>query len=160
MLEDIIQERRNKLEEYRKTADPYPAKTKRDFILADFSRRFSELEKEGKEVSVVGRVNAWRDQGKIIFADIKDESGRCQTVLNEREFEGFARAAATTDLGDFVEVSGTPFLTKRGEQSILVKQFRIITKSLRPIPSEWYGIEDEELKLRKRYLDLLTHPET
>ncbi|MFA6407165.1 MAG: lysine--tRNA ligase [Candidatus Paceibacterota bacterium] len=160
MLEDIIQERRKKLEEYRKTADPYPAKSHRDITIADFSARFTELEKEGKEVIIVGRVGAWRDQGKIIFADVKDESGRCQVVLNEREFEGFARAATTTDLGDFVEVKGTPFLTKRGEQSILTKQFRILTKSLRPIPSEWYGIEDSELKLRKRYLDLLTHPET
>ena len=159
MLENIIEERRKKLEKYKQTADPYPAKVHRDMSLSDVLAHFDELEGRNNSLTVVGRVSAWRDQGKIIFLDIKDELAKFQIVLNETECADFARAQETTDIGDFVEVSGALFKTKRGEQSLLAKQFRIITKNLRPLPSEWYGIEDIELKLRKRYLDLALNPE-
>lgn len=159
MLEDLIEERKKKCEAYRAEENPYPSSVTRDMTLGELGARFTALEKEGKELSVVGRVTAWRDQGKIIFADLKDESGKFQAVLNERECTTFARAARTTDIGDFVEIAGIPFTTKRGEQSILAKRLRIIAKNVRPIPSEWYGLEDAELKLRKRYLDLLANPD-
>lgn len=159
MLDEILEERRKKLEKYKETADPYPAETRRDMSLSDLSTRFEELEKKGGSLDILGRVSAWRDQGKIIFLDIKDERGKFQIVLNETECVDFSRAQETTDIGDFVEASGTLFTTKRGEQSLLAKNIRIIAKNLRPLPSEWYGIEDIELKLRKRYLDLALNPE-
>lgn len=159
MLDEILEERRKKLEKYKKTADPYPAETHRDMPLSDLIQRFDELTASGGTLAIVGRVSAWRDQGKIIFLDIKDENGKFQVVLNETECADFVRAQETTDIGDFVEASGTLFKTKRGEQSLLAKNFRIIAKNLRPLPSEWYGIEDIELKLRKRYLDLALNPE-
>jgi len=159
MLDEILEERRKKLEKYKETANPYPAETRRDMSLSDLSARFEELEKRGGVLDIVGRVSAWRDQGKIIFLDIKDERGKFQIVLNETECADFKRAQDTTDIGDFVEASGTLFTTKRGEQSLQAKNFRIIAKNLRPLPSEWYGIEDVELKLRKRYLDLALNPE-
>lgn len=159
MLEDIIEERKKKLEAYKKTADPYPAKVHRDTTLAELSTHFEKLLEHNKPVCVVGRVSAWRDQGKIVFLDIKDEGGKFQVVLNESECVDIKRAQETTDIGDFVEVCGTLFKTKRGEPSVLAKNIRIITKNIRPIPSEWYGIEDVELKFRKRYLDLLLNSE-
>ncbi len=159
MLDEIIEERRKKLEEYKKTGDPYPAKVRRDMGLVELGARFDELLTAGNAVCVAGRVSAWRDQGKIVFLDIKDESGKFQVVLNDAECKDLARAQATTDIGDFVEACGTLFKTKRGEPSVLAREFRIVAKSMRPIPSEWYGIEDAELKLRKRYLDLLLNPE-
>ncbi|MEK7089276.1 MAG: lysine--tRNA ligase [Patescibacteria group bacterium] len=159
MLDEILEERRKKLEKYKETANPYPAETRRDMSLSDLSERFVELEKKGGALQIVGRVSAWRDQGKIIFLNIKDERGKFQIVLNETECRDFSRAQDTTDIGDFVEASGMLFTTKRGEQSLLAKNLRIIAKNLRPLPSEWYGIEDVELKLRKRYLDLALNPE-
>ena len=159
MLEEIIEERRKKLDVYKRSADPFPAKVRRDMSLTELGARFDILASEGKEVGVVGRVTAWRDQGKIIFVDIKDEQGRFQVVINEAECKDFVRAQQTTDIGDFIEVIGTVFKTKRGENSVLATHVRIITKNLRPLPSEWYGIEDVELRLRKRYLDLVMSPE-
>lgn len=156
MLEDIIAERRKKLEEYKKDGyDPYPAKVKRDFTIAEFLNNFDNLEKEKKSVCIVGRIFAWRDQGKIIFADVKDESGKTQIIFNEKEFAHFDVVQKNFDIGDFTEVCGTAWQTQRGEKSLLVKTARMIAKGLRPIPSEWYGIEDQEKKFRQRYLDLL-----
>ncbi|MEI6479251.1 MAG: lysine--tRNA ligase [bacterium] len=159
MLEEILEERRKKLEKYKETADPYPAEARRDMSLSELSEQFNELVEKGGSLDIVGRVSAWRDQGKIIFLDIKDELGKFQIVLSETECADFVRAQETTDIGDFVEASGIVFKTKRGEQSLQAKNFRIISKNLRPLPSEWYGIEDIELKLRKRYLDLALNPE-
>ncbi|MCX6788761.1 MAG: lysine--tRNA ligase [Candidatus Jorgensenbacteria bacterium] len=159
MLEEILEERRKKLEKYKETADPYPAEARRDMSLSELSEQFNELVEKGGSLDIVGRVSAWRDQGKIIFLDIKDERGKFQIVLSETECADFVRAQETTDIGDFVEASGIVFKTKRGEQSLQAKNFRIISKNLRPLPSEWYGIEDIELKLRKRYLDLALNPE-
>ncbi len=156
MLDDIIAERRRKLEEYKKAGfDPYPAKINRDFLIAEFLEKFGDLVKTEKLVYVVGRFFAWRDQGKIIFADIRDGSGEAQVIFNQKEIANFDLIQKTFDVGDFVEISGVALETQRGEKSLLAKTARIIAKGLRPLPSEWYGLEDTEKRLRQRYLDLL-----
>lgn len=160
MLEDLIKERRRKLELYLKNADPYPAKVGRDFSIYEILENFSKLEKTKKSIFAVGRVRAWRDQGKILFGDIEDESGRLQIVFNGKETAGFDLIKSTYDTGDFIEVFGKVFKTKRGEKSLSVKKARIIEKSLRPIPTDWYGLADIETRLRKRYLDLILNSET
>jgi len=161
MLEDLIYDRRRKLERYAQSSDPFPARVSRAKTLAEFNKEFSAFEKSKKSVTVVGRIFGWRDQGKIIFADIRDENGLIQLILNEKELKSaFILPKETFDIGDFVEARGEAFRTKRGEKSILVKHIRILTKSLRSIPSEWFGIENVEMRLRKRYLDLLMNKET
>lgn len=160
MLEDIISERRNKLEAYRKIADPYPARVARTVPLSAFRDDFGKYGEQKTPLSLVGRVRALRDQGKIVFADIEDASGRLQFVLDGEQLKHFEELKAVLDIGDFVEGTGHPYLTKRGEKSLLVSVLRIITKSLRPIPQSWYGLEDIETRLRKRYLDLLCRPES
>ncbi|RJQ24944.1 lysine--tRNA ligase [Candidatus Parcubacteria bacterium] len=159
MLDHIIDERKKKLKAYSKVASAYPARVTRDMSISVAIEQFDTLSEEKKSISLVGRITALRDQGKIIFCDLKDERGKIQVVLNEAELKDFSLIQETLDMGDFLEVSGTLFSTKRGEKSILPSQARIIGKSIRPIPSEWYGIEDIETRLRKRYLDLITHQE-
>jgi len=160
MLEDLIHDRERKLENYTHTSDPFPARVLRTEIIKSFVDKFTSFEKSKKRVIITGRIFSWRDQGKIIFANVRDESGAVQIVLNEKEMRSeFTLPKETFDIGDFVEVKGVAFKTKRGEKSVLVKKIRIIAKGLRPIPSEWFGIEDVETRLRKRYLDLLMSSE-
>ncbi len=160
MLDDIQRERRKKLERYREVANPYPAETKRSATLGKVAEAFASHEKAGKLLTLAGRIKAWRDQGKIIFADVEDESGSLQFVLDPKDLgKGFDVAKETFDIGDFVEAEGKAFTTKRGEKSLQATRIRLLAKSLRPIPAERYGLKDEETRLRKRYLDLLTHPE-
>ncbi len=160
MREDIILERKEK----RKALEeggmyPYPARVKRTLTLADADLRFKALSHLKKRVFLVARVMGLRDQGNLIFLDFADELGKLQGVLKKDNVKDFRIFKDNLDIGDFVEVSGTLFLTKRGEKSIEIKTIRIVTKSLRPLPSSFYGIEDIEMRLRKRYLDLVMNPD-
>ncbi|MFH0712577.1 MAG: lysine--tRNA ligase [Candidatus Jorgensenbacteria bacterium] len=157
MLEDLIREKRQKLEKYESVESAYPAKVKRDFSLGKVTENFGKF--EGKKASVTGRVMARRDQGKIIFAPIDDGSGRLQLVLSGEKTGNFELIKETLDVGDFVEAEGEVMKTQSGEKSLEVKEIRIIAKSLRPLPTEWFGIEDVETRLRERYLDILLRPE-
>lgn len=159
MLEDLIKERRKKLRKYKEVDNPYPAEVRRDATLAEVIERFSVFERSKKSITVTGRVMAWRDQGKIIFAHIQDGTGKFQLVLNKENIKNFNLIKETFDIGDFVEATGRVFKTESGEKSLLIKQARMIVKSLRPLPTHRYGLEDVETKLRERYLDILLHSE-
>jgi lysyl-tRNA synthetase class 2 len=151
MLEEILRERKKKLDTYEAGAPAFP----HDPALRLTLRETLDGFEEGKECLISGRIFSLRDQGKIVFVDIKDESGKFQAVFREDETENFPLFAASFDMGDFIEATGTYFTTARGEKSILAKRFRMLAKAMRPLPDSWYGIEDSELKLRKRYLDFL-----
>jgi lysyl-tRNA synthetase, class II len=157
MLGDLLKDREKKLKRYANEADPYPAKVRRDLPVADVLRDFDKLERAKRNFFLAGRIFSWRDQGKIIFADLEDGFDRVQLVLNEKNLKNFKFIKETLDVGDFVEAKGSVFKTKRGERSLLVKSARLASKSLRPIPATWYGLDDTETRLRKRYLDLLVH---
>ncbi len=159
MLDDLIKEKIYKLEEYKRKADPYPVKVKRTHQINEVLVSFNQLLKNKKNVYLVGRIFSWRDQGKIIFSDLKDETGKIQIVLKYDNLKNFNLLKATVEVGDFFEVKGSVFKTKKGEKSILAKEVRIITKVLRPLPSSFYGLKDIELRLRKRYLDILFNEE-
>jgi len=159
---DIRAERLKKLKILKKAGmSGYPAQSARDTGIADFLAKFAELETAKKNVTLAGRVMSLRGQGGIVFADIFDGTGRIQIVLQKSEmmeigspssFELFGQAV---DAGDFIEATGISFTTKRGEKSIKVSDWKMLAKSLLPIPDEWFGLKDEELKLRQRYLDIL-----
>lgn len=159
MLEDIKQEREKKRDAYKKQHDPYPASVGKTKGIQEILDNFSSLE-ESKETRVVlGRVFARRDQGKIIFFEIRDEQASIQVLSDEEHTKEFSLIKDSADIGDFVEIYGEALTTKRGEKSVLSHELRIISKSLNPIPATWYGLEDTETKLRKRYLDLLLNKE-
>jgi len=159
MLEDILRERAKKLEVYRKkVGNPYPSRVKRDVALAEAAKNFAKLRLK-KSLSLVGRILSWRDQGKIIFASVSDGTGRFQFVFKNEETANFETVKETFEAGDFIEATGVLFKTKRGEKSLLAKSARLIVKSLRPLPTEWFGLADVESRLRQRYLDILLNPE-
>src|SRR5665213_3274049 len=161
--QDIRAERLRKLDILRAAGmEAYPADAHRDTTNADGLSNFDDLEKSAKKLKIGGRVMSLRGQGGIMFADLFDGTGKMQVVLQESQmdkalFELFANAV---DAGDFIEVSGTAFKTKRGESSLQVEKWRMLAKSLLPIPDEWFGLKDEEKISRERYLDVLLNPET
>ncbi|KKU53417.1 MAG: Lysine-tRNA ligase [Candidatus Moranbacteria bacterium GW2011_GWE2_47_10] len=159
--EDIRQVKLEKLEKVREFGmEPYPEKNERSHANAEALEKFDEL--SGKEITLVGRVRSMRPMGGSAFASIEDETGKIQLFLNkgnmkEELFKLFIKAI---ELGDFVQVSGELFLTKTEEKSIKVTDWKVLSKNIRPVPTEHFGIKDEEELLRKRYLDLMTNPET
>jgi lysyl-tRNA synthetase class 2 len=159
MLDDLRAERLKKLKRYTERSNAYPAQVHRDHAIAEILGAFAKFESSKGEVYVTGRLTAWRDQGKIVFGDLEDESGKIQLVFEETKTTDFEFLKTVVDIGDFLEAAGTVFETKRGEKSLAVTTLRIISKSIRPLPVTWYGLEDTETRLRKRYLDALIRPE-
>lgn len=145
----------------KKGINPYPAETHISMSLGKAIEDFEVLEKEGKEVWLGGRVMSLRGQGAIIFTTLFDGSANFQAllkldVLGEEKFNFWNEVI---DIGDFVEIKGKLFVTKRGEKSIEAVDWNILTKSLLPLPEKWSGLTDIEERFRKRYLDILTDPE-
>ncbi len=160
MLEEIQKERRKKLEEYKSAGlNPYPARIKRSLEIRGALEKFNRLEKSKKRIALAGRIRGLRKQGNIIFIDLEDGSGKIQAVVKKDESPDFSLIEATADLDDFLEVEGRIFKTQKGEKSIFGEKTKIIAKSLRPLPSKFYGLADTETRLRERYLDLLFNPE-
>lgn len=153
---DIRAERLKKLEILKAAGmDPYPARSARDTSNSDFAASFESL--TGKTVTLAGRALSIRGQGGIMFVDLFDGTGRVQAVFQKGETaeSDFDLFATTADAGDFLEATGEPYVTKRGEKSLLVRSWRMLSKSLLPVPEAWFGLKDEEKILRERYLDIL-----
>jgi lysyl-tRNA synthetase class 2 len=141
--------------------DAYPRSVARDHSLLEIRNQFEDLSESGTEVSVVGRVMSIRGQGAIMFVTLFDGTDKFQAVFKKDEIEEslFKLFGETVDLGDFIAISGTLFTTQKGEPSIAAFTWQMATKALLPIPSEFYGLEDEEEKIRKRYLDAIVDPD-
>lgn len=160
MLEDIILERKKKLEYLKEEKiEAYPVESKRTVVIVDVVNQFSLFSKSKKKFFVTGRIRNLRDQGKIIFADVEDFSGRIQVILKKDELKNFTSLKKTLDMGDFIEVSGKTFLTNTKQKSVAAISVKILVKSLRSLPSDFYGLENIETRLRKRYLDSLLNKE-
>ena len=143
-----------------KGINPYPVSTGRDVTLADAVQNFEELSTK-KELCLAGRIMALRGQGGLVFADLFDGTGTFQALLKKDDLGdgSFTDWGELIDIGDFVEVSGFLFLTKRSEKTLQVKKWRMLTKSLRPLPEKWHGLTDTEERFRRRYLDTLMNDE-
>lgn len=160
-LEDIINFRKKKLDNLKAAGlDPYPSETARTHSNNEALEQFESL--EGRAITLAGRIRSMRGMGKLIFAHIDDGSGKIQVLIKADEIgdERFAFFLDNFDLGDFIEATGKLFVTKTGEKTLQAYDYKMLAKSLRPLPSEHFGIEDTELKLRKRYLDILLDSET
>lgn len=156
-LEELRNTRIEKLKLLEKEGiNPYPAVSKMDHTLLEVINNFDEISKKAS-VSLVGRVMAVRGQGGLVFFNINDGTGLFQGLLKKDEMDEavFDLFINTIDIGDFVEITGKLFITKRGEKTLQVENWKILTKSLRPLPEKFHGIQDEEERLRKRYLDIL-----
>ncbi len=121
----------------------------------------NEKESSDELVLLRGRIINKRGQGKIFFIDLADEKDKFQCVMKV-DVMGEERTKLfedTADIGDFYAFSGKLFITQRGEKSLEISDFQLLTKSLLPMPSQWYGLENEEESIRKRYLDFAMNPE-
>ncbi len=155
-------ERLKKLEELKKKGiDPYPAKTNRTYEIGRVLGEFGDLEKKKEKICVAGRLRGKRGHGNLTFAHLEDGTGKMQIAFSKKEIgaDSYKLFDKYADVGDFIEVAGTCFTTHKGEPSVMAGEWRILTKSLRPLPDKWAGLQDEEEKLRKRYLDIMFDPE-
>ncbi len=164
--DEIRKERVKKLATLKEAGmDAYPVSVDRDYTVVEFISRFESLNTDQSTVALVGRIMSLRGQGGIMFAELYDGStslaaggaDRTQAVfqkdmMDENDYLLFERVV---DVGDFVQVSGIPFITKRGTQSLQVKHWKMVSKALLPIPDAHFGLKDEEKILRERYLDIL-----
>lgn len=139
--------------------ESYPAHSRKNVDIVDVKKHFRKWSLLKKKVIIAGRIISQRGQGGIMFLNLRDNFEHFQVVFKKDNLDDLAVAQNNLDIGDFIECEGTFFKTQRGEQSLLVKEWRLLSKSLRPLPSEWYGLKDTEERLRKRYLDILMNPE-
>jgi len=163
--EQIVSERLRKLGELKRQGiSPFPSTFIGRKEIAKVRKKHPKLKKEEKSKTserVAGRLLSFRDLGKIAFGVLDDGTEKLQIVLQSPEtpkktFENFKKYF---DSGDFIGVEGPLTITKRGELSIIAKRAEILSKSILPLPSKWHGLKNEEERLRKRYLDILSNPE-
>lgn len=154
-LDSLRETRIEKLKKLQEAGvNPYVAKTNRTHTASD------AREAEGSKVSVAGRITGWREHGGSVFADLEDLSGKIQLYLQEDKLsKEVFESLNLLDIGDFLEVQGETFKTQAGEPTVRVESYKLLTKTLRPLPLGWEGLKDQETRMRKRYLDMLVNKE-
>lgn len=154
-IDNLKKIRLEKLEKIKKLKiDPFPAKAFKKQLVGECVKSI------GKNVQTAGRLVGLRGHGGSTFADLADESGKIQLFFSKDKLSAIKNELLTLlDIGDFIEVSGEVGKTQARQVTIFANDFRLLTKSLRPIPSSFYGLKDIETRLRKRYVDLITNPE-
>ncbi len=161
-LEDIIKHRKLKLENIKQLGmDPYPSSTSRTHSNKEVIEDFDKLSQQSEPVTLVGRIRSLRTMGKLAFAHIEDGTAKIQVLFKSDNIgdDQFNFLLENIDIGDFIEATGSLFITKTNEKTLQAKNYKLLAKSLLPLPSEHYGLNDEETRLRKRYLDILLNPE-
>ena len=152
--------RREKLEELKKQGkDPFDVyKVERSHTSEAVKSNYDEL--EGKEVSVAGRIMSKRGQGKVVFSDIHDKDGKIQLFLKiDKVGEDNLKEYKSFDIGDIIWAKGEVFKTRTEEVTVNVNEFKLISKSLKPLPEKWHGLKDPDLRYRQREVDIITNPE-
>ncbi len=139
--------------------EPYPQISERDFSNDEALKKFDFLK---KEICLAGRIKSLRPMGGSTFAHIEDESGKIQIFLSQDNIgeEKYLLFVDNIEIGDFVQVKGKLFKTKKEEKTLNVTDWKILSKNIRPIPTEYFGLKDTEELLRRRYLDLMMNAET
>jgi len=157
-IDELRKIRLKKLEVIKKAGIlAYPEKTKRTHKISEALASFNSLAKTKKEIILVGRIKSLREHGGSTFLHIEDGTDRIQAYfrkdrIGERRYKFFLD---NFDIGDFIEIRGVLFKTKKGEKTIEASDFKLLAKSLRPLPEKWHGLQDVEERFRKRYLDLI-----
>ncbi|MDD4878162.1 MAG: lysine--tRNA ligase [Candidatus Nanoarchaeia archaeon] len=161
--QQLINERLAKIDEMRKNKiNPYPYSFDKKDNADELQEKFKILkpeEKASKTAQTAGRVMSIRNMGAIAFMHIQDSTGKIQLYFSKEILKDKMDSLRYFDMGDFIGAKGKVFRTKRGELSIEVIEFEMLSKAIRPMPEKFHGIADPEIKYRKRYLDLATDPE-
>ena len=160
-ISDIKKTRLKKLEQIKKAGvNPYPIHTKKTHSIERALGEFNKLSGAKTEITLAGRITAVREHGGSCFINFDDGKAKIQAFLRKDKLgEKYQFFLDNFDVGDFIEISGTLFTTKRGEKTIEASDFNILAKSLLPLPEKWHGLQDVEERFRKRYLDLLMNSE-
>ncbi len=162
MEDSLFEARLEKLSRLRAQGiDPYPPRAERKDSIGYLVSCYSELnpeERSGDRASIAGRIIAIRRMGKASFFDLRDGTGKIQLhaaadILGEEEY----KLLRNCDIGDFISVTGEVFRTKRGELTVEVEGWKLLSKALRPLPEKWHGLKDVELRYRHRALDLIAN---
>lgn len=160
-LSQILQVRRDKLAALQAEGkDPFQ-QTK--FTVSAHTQEIKDNfdQMEGQAVTVAGRLMSKRGMGKVSFCDLQDKTGRIQLYARRDEMdEAVYNAFKKYDIGDLVGVEGEVFRTQRGEMSVRCKNVTLLSKSLRPLPEKFHGLQDKELRYRQRYVDLIVNPDS
>ncbi len=162
----IIAERRAKLARLRQAGPAFPNDFDRTHHAGDLVTRYGHLDREALaaenvEVALAGRMMLKRVMGKASFATIQDGSGRIQFYVADDDAGAAAHEAFKQwDMGDIIAARGVLFKTQKGELSVRCRQLRLLTKSLRPLPDKFHGLEDKEARYRQRYVDLIVNEES
>ncbi len=161
-IEELRQVRIQKLEELKKQGiEPYPTSTDRTHTVGAAVEKFEELSGNKQAITLAGRVRSIRTHGKLTFGNLEDGAGAIQFLLRQDLLaEKFEQFNTLMDMGDFLQITGSLSLSKTGEKTLEVTEYKLLAKSLRPVPQNYFGLKDLEVKLRKRYLDLIANKET
>jgi lysyl-tRNA synthetase class 2 len=171
--DEITEQRKQKVEELRERGvEPYPHRFPRTHTSREAADLLKEFETktagtpqssakntldDNPQTSVAGRVTAKRKMGKITFIDLRDGSGKIQLLFGDSLNQGLKELLKDIDIGDFIGASGRLFRTKTNEPTVSVKDFTLLSKSLRPLPEKWHGLSDTEIRYRQRYIDLIAN---
>src|SRR5205823_3621524 len=155
---ELMAQRREKLKALRaREIEPFG----RAFETSGAIAEIREKCKDGDSLRAAGRITAHRDMGKSHFVDLRDATGRIQVYCHEKAICAEAMEIfKLLDLGDFIGVEGTCFLTKTGEPTLKAHKFDVLARSLRPPPEEWHGLQDVEARYRQRYVDLVANEQS
>jgi lysyl-tRNA synthetase class 2 len=162
----LIAERRRKLSALRQQGNAYPNDFRRNATADELQQTFHEhdnetLREENISVAVAGRMMAKRVMGKASFIKLQDRSGQIQVRLErDRLAEGLYQDFKKWDVGDIVSATGVLFRTQTGELTVMADEVRLLTKSLRPLPEKFHGLEDQETRYRQRYVDLIMNEDS
>ena len=160
MYHSDVEERLKKLGKLKEMGiDPYPHSFQRTHTFRQVKENFETLSKTEEIVSTCGRLMTVRGHGKTVFGTLSDESGKMQVYLRKDRLSDKFEFFQYYDVGDFMGVKGSIFKTKTGEITVLVDDYVLLSKSLRPLPEKWHGLRDIEIRYRKRYLDLIANVE-
>jgi lysyl-tRNA synthetase class 2 len=161
-IDKIRRIRLKKLEAIQRAGfNAYPEKTKRTHTISQALEDFNKLSRFKKELILVGRIKSLREHGGSTFLNIEDGSGKVQAYFKKDRIgeKGYKFFLENFDIGDFIEIRGILFKTKKGEKTIEAADFKILAKGLLPLPEKWHGLQDIEERFRKRYLDLIFNQE-
>ncbi len=159
-LSELLKIRREKLSKLKeKKINPYPYSFKRTHLSSEIIQNFDTLAQSSQTVQIAGRIVALRYHGKSLFFHLLDNNGKIQVYVKADEIGAEKYALLDLyDMGDIVGVTGIVFKTKTGEITVRANDLVMLTKSLRPLPEKWHGLQDKELRFRQRYLDLISTP--
>ncbi|MGL6341280.1 MAG: OB-fold nucleic acid binding domain-containing protein, partial [Waterburya sp.] len=170
-LEEIRASRIEKVAQIKELGlNPYAYKWESSHHAAQLQSKYADLaagEEVADEVAIAGRIVARRVFGKLAFFELQDETGKIQLYLDKKrinstmsDLEGaFNHLKKLSDTGDILGVKGTVKRTEKGELSVYVSEFQILTKSLLPLPDKWHGLTETEKRYRQRYVDLIVNPQ-